>query len=462
MNNFLLSWFHPRTLGVFSFLGILGYAATVQASFSVCAVGRVTTVDSGRTIPNGANAGDTEDYWASADSSINVGAPGIYITYTYEDGQAGGGGGGFADSNGCFLVTDDATKVNEVRIYSMTDAGNTVRVHDSPFSFVQTPGNLWYYSFINQNHKNNQTYTYIVGTGDAKWTPLFVGSFVSEAFDSHVVGKSIHIGINGSCPNSNMSAHYPTGAASPNRSNGQITSGNHFLVMNHCTGTSRARHKFHISHEMGHALLALFYGSAAGAVNGDEPNTGNTTNDSDPTRAPNAAVCVADPGYSIDSKEWNSVTFREGYAHWAAASVWSDRNDPGVAGAAGSGQEGSFTWFQLPEDLERYGQGSGILAGGRLENICCTSGCTTSWDSAGTNGDWLRFLWDFYTDTACSIDPSQISLLNIYRSTRLNGGLTLGNYYKKSRAAMAQLNSDSCIQSRWDVWAAWNGVDNDI
>lgn len=443
---------HPKTLGFLAFFGTLSHAAIAQAAFTICAVGQVTTIDSGRTIPNGPNAGDTEDFWANADSTINVPAAGIYISYEWLNGSQGGGGGGFANSSGCMTLSETASTVTEVRIYSMSNAGNTVRVHNNPGSFATTPGSLYSYVYVNQNYQDNQTYTYTVGSGIAKWTTFFVASFMSEAFDTNVLGKSIHVGIDeAACPQSNTSAHY--GGSVPNRSNGQITSGRHFLSTGNCATSPHSRQKFLISHEMGHALAALFYGAASGAVDGDEPNSTDYTNDSDPSRAPNATACQSSSPYTINTKEWNSVTFREGYAHWAAASSWSTP----IA-------EGAFTWFQSSEDLERYGQGSGMFTGGQLENVCCTSGCTTSWDSAATNGDWLRFLWDFDTATNCASNPNQYTLLKIYRQTRLNGSLTLGNYYTRSRAAMAGLYSGStydCLRASWDTWAAWNGIDHD-
>ncbi len=100
--------------------------------------------------------------------------------------------------------------------------------------------------------------------------------------------------------------------------------------------------------------------------------------------------------------------------------------------------------------MERFNAGDTI--GGRLE---------TSWDSAGTNNDWLRFLWDFYTVDNCVSNPWTYTLLNIYRETRRNGGLTKGNYYTKTKAAMEELYSDGCLRGYFSSYAQWNGVDND-
>ncbi len=58
-------------------------------------------------------------------------------------------------------------------------------------------------------------------------------------------------------------------------------------------------------------------------------------------------------------------------------------------------------------------------------------------------------------------DPSRATLLNIYRETRKNGGLTAGNYYTKSKAAMEELISDTCLRTKFSSWAGWNGVDHD-
>ena len=177
-----------------------------------------------------------------------------------------------------------------------------------------------------------------------------------------------------------------------------------------------------------------------------DPNSCGTLNDTEDG-----------PSYAISTKEWNSLGFREGFAHFIAAKIFNTKDS-----------EGTFIWFAGAHDLERYNSGASNNAGGRLENQCCVgAGCAASWDSAGTNEDWMRFFWDFYTNTSdsCSAQPSKTDMLRLYRQTRLNGGLTSTNYFDKMRAAAAdedlEDDMDECLRTtRFDFYAAHNGIDH--
>jgi hypothetical protein len=145
--------------------------------------------------------------------------------------------------------------------------------------------------------------------------------------------------------------------------------------------------------------------------------------------------------------------FREGFAHFIAARIWNDKS-----------AEGAFRWLEgTTYDLERWDFGAGTASGGRLENTCCVgAGCTASWDNAGTNEDWLHFLWDFYTNVSetCPQQPDASDLLDIYKKTRLNGGLTSSNYFSKMKTAAGQIGLPACLVDRFDAYATFNGIDN--
>lgn len=454
-----------------SFVLVLLQSMSARADYTICVVGSVLTTDSGRQVPNGPNAGDTEDYWPNADSGVSKAIPGIQISTP--DGTRSADGSGCADFPG--------TLANEtVTIWSSTWRGtnNRLVLHDDPYNFDFTDLTpTWSYVYANQTTASGTTKTYTnVGSGIAKWTALFAANFMLDEYDNLLSGTRIYLGVDETCqpgpnpPQTNnvASAHYGPGGSA---SNSEITSGHHFLVVANCASTLLTRQKFIISHEMGHAIAALFYGDKTGASNGNEPNSTDYTNDTDPARGPTAAACQlttpsGGPTYSPQTKEWNSVTFREGYAHFLTAVAWNVKNDPGAAGGSGTGQEGAFTFFGVSYDLERYNRGSGTNSGGRLENTCCvhnppTTNCTTSWDSASVNNDWLLFLWDYWSEDGCSNNVTKANMLNIYAETRLNGGLTKGNYYTKTRAAMRELFTGSCLRAAWDNWADWNGVNHD-
>jgi len=108
--------------------------------------------------------------------------------------------------------------------------------------------------------------------------------------------------------------------------------------------------------------------------------------------------------------------------------------------------------------------GAGGNSGGRLENQCCVGGGSNSWASAGTNGEWLRFFWDRYTNVSdtCADWPMKLDMLKLYQQTRLNGGLTNNNYFSKMQAAGGDLNLPDYLKtSRFNSYAAYNGIDNE-
>ena len=457
-----MSLFHTKSylsvLGLAALLVVLLTPAVARADYTICAVGSIQTNDSGFTIPSGPNAGDTEDYWSNGNSGLSKAIKGIKIEVTY----SGGGEGTWADGNGCADFSGSRTNAT-VKISSETKrGGNRLVLHDDPFDFTpQSPS--WAYIYTGQTLSSNQTYTYTgIGAGIAKWTALFTANFTLDYWRTPLSGADIYLGVEESCPSDLASAHYGSPGAS--ESNSEITQGRHWLGITSCSPWTFTRDKFLVAHEMGHAIAALFYGQVSGSVDGDEPNTDDYTNDNDPARAPNSSACTNNAFYSELTKEWNSVTFREGYAHFVAAAAWNDRNDSGAAGGSGTGQEGAFTWFGRTHDLERFNLGAGSGSGGRMENICCQDppdDCSTSWDSAGTNADWLRFLWDYFTVTSCTNNPTRKDMLKIYRKTRLNGGLTKGNYYTKTRNAMRNIYGATCLRNEFDTWANWNGINHD-
>lgn len=451
-------------------LSVWLFSLAAHASYTVCAVGSIRTTDSGNPIPSGPNAGDTEDYWQNGDTTLSKAIHGLRIG-VYRPGS--GNEYRSTGSDGCADFAGSASSGSTVTFYSNTLAQSTgLVVHDGPYDY-SFGGSTWSYRYTNQNLQNNSTYTYTnIGSGLAKWTALFTANFGLRRFDNalNVVSNwtYIYLGMDESCTtgptgsDKQASAHY--GGSVPDRSNGQITSGRHYLSLANCTtGGQYSRQKFIVSHEVGHAVAALYYGALSGATNGDEPNSADYSKDRVDGESGSCRDGITPDSYTINSKEWNSVGFREGFAHWIAASSWSSKNDSGAAGGSGTGQEGSFSWFggsgASTDDLERYNLGNGTGSGGHLENIC-TSGWAAGWDSASTNGDWLRFLWDVFTDDTCGSSPTKNNLLDVYAVTRLNGNLTKGNYYTRAEQAANGL-WNNCAEGRFAHWSAWNGVDND-
>lgn len=411
--------------------------ANVVHDYRTCIRFEAETVDSGFGIANGPNAGGTEDQYVSCNAGCTAIARGVRVkvsrgawSQTFD-----------ADpSSGCFDWTNTATNGFDVRVYGFaTDsAGNQVRIHDGGSATTGYPGSTYSILLTDVTPTANGTDTYDVGNYDRKWTAMAVLGFAFYRYHSGLSDTLVHAAMDDTeCWDS--SAHYGS-------SNAAITEGKHYIRIGNCAaGTPSTRRKFVITHELGHALAALYYGAQAGAVDGGEPGVSSGHN-------VGPSACTIGSSYSIDSKEWNSIGFREGFAHFVAARVWNDKHP-----------EGAFRWSSTTHDLERWGQGAGAASGGRLENQCCVSNCGSSWTDAGTIEDWMRFFWDFYNnvDGACPEQPDGLDMFKLYSQTRLNGGLSASNYYDKMRAAAQDIGLPACLSgTRFDTYAIHNGINN--
>lgn len=430
-------------------------ANTGNYNYTTCVKFLIETVDASAGIADGPNAGGTEDYYQNANDGRDVIARGVVVKVRY-----GAWSQTFnADpTSGCFNWSHDAASGFDVRVYgkSYDDAGNYVRIHDDPTDFSAYPGDTYSHLFTDVDPTANAINTLNAGNYDSKWTAMAVLAFGLYRYHGGLSGKAFHAGIDNT-RSGGSSAHFGS-------SNSSITSGRHYLRLGNYPydddgqpQTPQTRYKFIVAHELGHAIAAIYYGGHDDAVNGGEPSV-SLSHDVDPNSCGTMDDPEDGPSYSISSKEWNSVGFREGFAHFVAAKIFNTKDT-----------EGTFTWFGTPHDLERYDFGAGSNSGGRLENQCCVgAGCAESWDSAGTNEDWMRFFWDFYTNVSdsCSAQPSKTDMLRLYRQTRLNGGLTSFNYFDQMRAAAADddLADDmpECLRTtRFDAYAVHNGINNE-
>jgi hypothetical protein len=411
---------------------------------------QIRTVDSGVGIPNGANAGGTEDHYIDGNNDISVIARGVRVKvsrggweHTYD-----------ADpTDGSFNWSHTETSGFSIRVYGYaTDsADNYVRIHNSPNDFSSYPGQTYSILLTNVSPTAGGSNTYHVGSYNSKWTAMAALAFGLYRYHDGLSDKAFHVGMDDTQAYG-ASAHYGD-------SNDHITDGRHYIKLGNGTvdedgnpATPSTKFKFIVTHELGHAIAAIYYGDHDDAVDGSEPNV-NLGNFILPDACLNIAS-VPVSSYSIATKEWNSVGFREGFAHFISAKIWNNKET-----------EGTFTWFAQAHDLERYNFGASNNAGGRLENQCCAGGgCAASWEGAGTNEDWVRFLWDWYTNTSgsCPDRPAKLDMLKLYRQTRLNGGLTFDNYFQKMQAAADDLTQlDECLRTdRFNFYADHNGINN--
>lgn len=455
-------------------LGIMVAAATSSAAnYTTHPTLRVTTTDSGFTVGSGINAGDTEDVWTNANSGIDVSIPWASVRIT---GPSGFQLDTYLDATGELNWSSSHTgAVFTISLYSRTQSAsnNVLRMHNASNTISSIgPGSLYSTSITNWNPATQPNPAF--NPGLARWTAFAAAAYAFNRFEnvtSYWENMLLNVGVpTTSCPGA--SAHW---CILPDCSHDRITQGVAYIVIPDCTGSAQTKNKFVIAHEVGHVIAALFYGTSLAAVDGWEPAFVMTHNDACTGNSqctphscqsgrcggsPNSCTDVAN-SYAMGTKEWNALGFREGYAHFLSAVVWNHKDDTGESGWAG---EGVFRWFNgVTYDLDRQNNDpiaiEGI-SGGRMENVCCTSGCGVSWDGAGTNEDWMRHLWDFWHSTGCSPDPNFFTMLNIYRETRLNGGLAYNNYWSKSTAAVAEMYP-ICLQDDWDLYGWGNGVSHE-
>lgn len=426
-------------------------SVALAGNYQTCIQVEVDTVDSGYDIPSGPDMGLSEDHWTSCDSGCNVIARGVRFKVTNPAWSVlNGPWSATYDTDpltGCYDWAHAATSGFVITVYGYaTNSEDTfVRIHDGAYNDVTTyPGATYSTVLDDITPTHNGSNTYYIGDYVPRWTTFASVAFGIMRYPYLNADKELHVAFD---QRSNCSSSSLAGTAS-------ITSGRHYFFVADpdadCSNTASSR-KFVATHELGHALLRLNTN-----LNGGEPNFSVTHNEGG-TANPDSCGTGGSGSYTMSSKEWNSLGFKEGFAHFIAARIWNDRS-----------QSGAFTWTNGTQDLERYGGGGGTGSGGRLENECCTSGCSTSWEDAGTNEDWLRFFWDFYNNesVACPYYPDSIDMLNLYKEVRTNGGLAFNTYFAGLAIAAVTVDlpgapADYCLSTdRFDYYAGLNGIDN--
>jgi hypothetical protein len=473
----------PRCVRVFAAIAMLAwpllYPALANATvytYQVCVEWEIDTVDSNLPIEDGPSDGVVEDQYVSCNNTCDVIARGVRIRIDR------GGWNVVKDTSpttGCttFTRADPAAHVYDITVYAYaTDAnGNMIRMHDE-WDEIEYPS--FYPGDTISDFLNDVSLTpggganvVLAGNNAANITGMATANFSLQRYHDGLFDTEIHIGSKATDCDA-ATAHYDTSGYSGSdfESNSKITDGKHYIKLGTgCTsGTPKSRVKFTVAHEVGHAVEALYYGAQTGATDFTEASIetsyGNTASTS-------GNYCY-DSGvfYGGHTKEWNSVAFREGFAHFYSARVWNNK-----------ASTGSFPWFSWAGwrviDLERWGPGyqncedptpdvcDSNAAGGLLENVC--NGSTSN---AATNEDQLRFLWDFFNADSgiyCTSgqQPTEEQMLKLYAQTRLNGGLTGTNYSLSAENAAEDIGLHECLSKdaaddEYDYYQDWNGVDH--
>ncbi len=420
-------------------------SAATWIPMTICVKADIQTTDSGLT----ANS-ITEDRWVGANSNDSYVVIGrgfrIKVTWgnwsrTYDTHP----------QSGCVTFASPLPSYSplfgvSVRVYGLaTDsAGNRVRIHNA-----QTNTGSWYpgstYSALwtNQVLLPYGSYTYVLdGRANDRWTTIAAAAYGLYRFHDGNSDATISIGFDEADCDDSGSIH---GSAEH-----YIESDNaHLLRIGRCAGTtSDAREKMLVTHELGHAMLRLYYG-----YDGDDNPRDQTwdppgwVNTSSP---PQGSDCINVDRYDMNSLEWNSQTFKEAFADFYSTKVWNHK-----------ASRATYTYRGIAFDAEVWdnvgGDGS---AGGFSENWCGISA-----GSISTKGDYLRFLWDFYTVAGCASQPSRLDMFRIYRAVRENDRtgdypLSIWNYDDALENAIENSvgTLSGCEQQGFDAYAAHNGI----
>jgi hypothetical protein len=222
-----------------------------------------------------------------------------------------------------------------MRVYGKAgdENDNFVRIHDDPKDYSEYPGKTYSAVFMNVNPTAGGIDTYDVGSYKPRWTAMAVLAFGLYRYHSGLSDKEFHVAIDDTT-SGGSSAH------SQSQFNASITEGRHLLRLGNGEddGTPQTKYKFIVTHELGHAIAALYYGNHDDAVDGPEPTDEEDYSYTDDTNN----VCGAGVSSTDRLKGMELIGFREGFAHFIAAKIWNYKDN-----------EGTFTWFGTAHDLER-------------------------------------------------------------------------------------------------------------
>lgn len=265
-----------------------------------------------------------------------------------------------------------------------------------------------------------------VGDHTPRWTGMGAMAVSLYRYHDGLSDTEVHVSDEGAC------------GADANYSNDYTNDETYIRFGEDTCSTTGLTLKFVAAHEWGHSYGFQF------ANSGHSPSSA--------THAVTPDSCgFANPNYSFFSKEWSSIAAKEGWAHFVSAKVWNNK-----------ASDGQFR-FGSSLDLERWD--SGNTAYGRTYNVCCdddNSSCENSLDGASTNGDWMRGLWDMYTNNSCSNAPSLTDMTRLYSELVNSSGLSNSNNWSKSQSAVDTLITQGHIGSTcddlWDEAGCHNGM----
>jgi hypothetical protein len=343
-------------------------ASAEAATYTTCIRWQAQTLDSG--------FGEDRISFANAPSVIT--AYGVRIEVSK---------GGWSDTldtsptSGCVTWSSGAlTPPFSVRVYAYVEDSNdnAIRYHDAGDDAFGTYPGATYSALVTNYVPSTTAATYVdVGSGNPIYTAMATASMVSRYYPGFTTtGTQIHMADSISCGGSS-SLHCGTGPSC------LYANGDTYvrLSLPTCAGSSdHRRRKFITAHELGHARADLVQEQQEANV--DDDLASGTCNDGS--------------GYSMTSREWDSVGLREGHAHFVAAWTFNSSSET----------DGFMRWFDTTFNIE---SNTPELAGGFIENNCggMTNGQTT-------NLDVVRLFWDWGTPVGGPGRATRSEIAEIY------------------------------------------------
>lgn len=420
-------------------LAAIGSPASA-ATFEICVRVDVVTTDSGQT----AN-GITEDKWVGANDPDEYLVVGRGFRVKVRQGN-------WVDTfdshpeTGCFSFNRTSSQGFAVRVYGFaTDsAGNHVRIHDAQTDTSEYyPGSTYSALWTDQTLSATEPNYYVLdGRASDRWTTIAAAAYALYRYHDGNADKTISFGFDeGDCNNS--------GSINGNSENYIESNGAHLIRIGRCASSSSdAREKMIVTHELGHALLRLYYGH-----DGDDQPRSQTFPPPASVPAfspPQGSNCINVDSYDMNSLEWNSQAFKEAFADFYSAKVWNEKD-----------ARGTYTYRGVAYDLEVWDNVNDVHNwGGFTLNFCAYLSAFVT-----TKGDMLRFLWDFYTLNGCAEQPNRLDMFRVYRAVRENHrtgtyDLLFWNYNDALEYAIENSvpSLSACEQTGYNGYAEWNGL----
>ncbi len=281
-------------------------------------------------------------------------------------------------------------------------------------------GNLpkWTYYWTFGGTTGQKTFTF----NQTRRTNLInVTRWALERFSDGLINKTFIVWDKGGC------------AEPENSCNGTYSGTTSTVFINPTTGNSE---KFLIAHEIGHSVVAHWFGY--------HPGFGTMYNVND-----GGSACEWTGYHALHSKEYSSAALAEGFAQYYATYLFNSAS--------------TSAWFRYYKQEYKSGtvttvnMENGPTGGSTayLDNVC-----TGTKAGRGVELDWARQLWDYRTNSGSK--PSNYAILRQIKNGLTSGSWSNTNTWARVSAGVQEYDSDygTSFHSRWTDFGEYNGIDH--